>query len=238
MACSSCGIEGVNGVCSMCQGDPGANTDGLYLAWMQQQEDDEHLLKMQEAWNDEEPAPVASAPADVPAVLSVEEDDDDYIPGDDDADGWIDKSDVGWDADGRMITADLDADKLIEVLREMNQPDDMDWDNSYPFGVYAPLEQAGYVEYHQSNERFELTHAARDYLALVDAQAAPASAPDDDNLSKKQWRVEGTTVTRNPSENFPLTNSDSAHQLCAYLNGLVWDRLRLHKLRKTLPPTD
>lgn len=134
-------------------------------------------LELYESARPQQGIPTAPAVRE-PAALSADEvDDDDYIPGDDDGDGWIDRSDVGWDADGRMITVDLSADKLIEVLREMNQPDNMEWDNSYPFGVYAPLEQAGYVEYHNANERFELTQAGRAYLATVDA-AAGGSAPD------------------------------------------------------------
>ena len=36
MACKSCGMEGVDGICSMCYGDPWHNTDGEYLRQLYQ----------------------------------------------------------------------------------------------------------------------------------------------------------------------------------------------------------
>ena len=35
MACTSCGLGGVTGTCSMCYGDPDHNTDGEYRAWLE-----------------------------------------------------------------------------------------------------------------------------------------------------------------------------------------------------------
>lgn len=35
MACSMCGLEGVEGTCSMCYGDPYHNTDGEYLKYLE-----------------------------------------------------------------------------------------------------------------------------------------------------------------------------------------------------------
>lgn len=37
MACSSCGIEGVNGICSMCYGDIDHGSDGLYREWLEEE---------------------------------------------------------------------------------------------------------------------------------------------------------------------------------------------------------
>ena len=35
MACSSCGLDGVTGSCSMCYGDPDHNTDGEYRRYIE-----------------------------------------------------------------------------------------------------------------------------------------------------------------------------------------------------------
>lgn len=43
MACVCCGLEGVDGVCSMCEGDPNHNTDGEYEHWLEQQAQNEQV---------------------------------------------------------------------------------------------------------------------------------------------------------------------------------------------------
>lgn len=48
MACRSCGMEGVDGICSMCYGDPWHNTDGEYLRWIEEQARQEHEQQQQE----------------------------------------------------------------------------------------------------------------------------------------------------------------------------------------------
>lgn len=36
MACTCCGLEGVEGTCSMCYGDPDHNTDGEYRRMLEE----------------------------------------------------------------------------------------------------------------------------------------------------------------------------------------------------------
>lgn len=53
MACRACGLPGVDGTCSMCYGDPYHNTDGEYLAWLQDEEEKENERQYQESLNEE-----------------------------------------------------------------------------------------------------------------------------------------------------------------------------------------
>jgi hypothetical protein len=48
MACSSCGLEGVSGTCSMCYGDPDHNTDGMYRRYLEEWLDRQELEQQRE----------------------------------------------------------------------------------------------------------------------------------------------------------------------------------------------
>lgn len=124
--------------------------------------------------------------------------DDDYIDGDDDGDGWIDTSEVGYAEDGSEITypadqqrqpadADLTPDEVdaLQLLGASNVAAVRPAGKDNPI-AYDQLVKRGFAENlggadGRLNSRYRITERGRDYLAAL--TSAPDDVPTADELA-------------------------------------------------------